>query len=70
MSGWVGGWVGELCYFTSFDFFFLLKYVNKQDMLIPNIVSKFVIGIFIKSYDHFKFDVCQIEDQCYSGNLM
>ena len=58
------------CVILPPSIFFLLKYVNKQDMLIPNIVSKFVIGIFIKSYDHFKFDVCQIEDQCYSGNLM
>ena len=35
--------------------FFKFKYVNKYDLLIPNMVLKVVYGFFIRSYEHFKF---------------
>ena len=35
--------------------FFKLKYVNKYDLLIPNMVLKVVYGIYIRSCEHFKF---------------
>ena len=31
----------------------IFKYVNKQNVLIPNMVSKLVYVFLIKSYDHF-----------------
>ena len=34
---------------------FIFKYVNKQDALIPNMVSKVVYGFFIKSYEQINF---------------
>ena len=34
--------------------FLKFKYVNKLDVLIPNMVLKVVYGIYI-SYEHFKF---------------
>ena len=35
--------------------FLIFKYINKLDVLIPNIVLKVVYGIYIRSYEHFKF---------------
>ena len=48
MDGWVGG--DQKCP----SIFFIFKYVNKFDALIPKMVSKVVYGFFIKSYEHFK----------------
>ena len=40
MGGWVGGWVGGDQKGPSI--FLIFKYINKQDALISNIVSKVV----------------------------
>ena len=46
-DGWVGGdQNGPLI-------LLIFKYVNKQNVLIPNMVSKLVYVFFIKSNDHF-----------------
>ena len=37
--------------------FFKLKYDNKKDVLIPNMVLKSVRGFFIKTYEHFNFKI-------------
>ena len=57
MGGWVGGWVdgwvgGDQ---KGPSIFLNFGYINKQDVLIPNMVSKIVYGFFIKSYEHFTF---------------
>ena len=52
MDGWVGGWVGDKMGLSNSLIF---KYVNKPDVLIPNIGLKVVTGFHIKSYEHFKF---------------
>ena len=39
---------------------FIFQYVNKHNVLIPNIVFKVVNGYFIKTYDEFKFEICKI----------
>ena len=49
--GWVGKWVG--CIFIQFTSFFW--YINKQNVLISNLVSKMLYSFFIKIYDHFLF---------------
>ena len=53
MGGWVDGWVGGDQKGPSILLIF--KYVNKQDALIPNMVSKVVYGFFIKSYEQINF---------------
>ena len=35
--------------------FFVFTYINKKNVLIPNMVLKVVYGFFIRSYEHFKF---------------
>ncbi len=42
VGGWEGGWVG--CDILPPSIFFIFKYINKQDVLIPNMVSKIVYG--------------------------
>ena len=42
--------VDQKCSWFSF-----FKYVKKQNVLIPNMVSKVVYGFFIRRYEHFKF---------------
>ena len=46
MDGWVGDQTGP-------SNLLIFKYVNKQYVLITNMVSKFVYGSLIKSSDHF-----------------
>ena len=53
MGGWVGGWVGGDQKDPSI--FLIFKYINKQTVLIPNMVLKVVYGFYIRSYEHFKF---------------
>ena len=53
MGGWMGGWVGGDQNGTSI--FLIFKYINKQTVLIPNMVLKVVYGFYIRSYEHFKF---------------
>ena len=49
LSGWVDGWMGDDQQFPSISLIF--KYINKQDLLILNMVSKvlkyFCIGLKI-----------------------
>ena len=54
MGGWVGG--DQKCP----SILLIFKYVDKQDVLIPNMVSKVVYGFFIKSYEHFNFQNSEI----------
>ena len=54
MDGWTDG--DQKCPLI----FFVFKYVNKYDVLIPNMVSKVVYGFFIRSYEHFKFQNSEI----------
>ena len=54
MGGWVGGDQ------KGPSIFLIFKYVNKQDALITNMVSKVVYGFYIKSYGHFKFQNLKI----------
>ena len=49
MDGWVGGDQKGPLIFLNF------KYINKQNALIPNMVSKVVYGFYIRSYEYFKF---------------
>ena len=35
--------------------FFIFEYINKRDVLIPNMVLKVVYDFYIRSYEHFKF---------------
>ena len=56
-DGWTDGWMDG---WTDGDqkcplIFFIFKYINKQTVLIPNMVSKVVYGFYIRSYEHFKF---------------
>ena len=53
MGGWVGGWVGGDQKGPSI--FLIFKYINKKNVLIPNMVLKVVYGLYIRSYEHFKF---------------
>ena len=43
-------------------------YVNKQDVLIQNMVSKSAYRPKIKSYDQLKFEIWDIKDR-YSGKF-
>ena len=52
-DGWVGGWVGGDQKGPSI--FLIFKYNNKKTVLIPNMVLKVVYGLYIRSYEHFKF---------------
>ena len=50
MGGWVGGdFFGPLI-------FLKIGYINKQDVVIPDLASKVVYGNHIKSYEHSKFE--------------
>ena len=53
---WVvgGGWTVEK---KVLHFFFVFKYINKKNVLIPNMVLKVVYGFYIRSYKHFKFQL-------------
>ena len=35
--------------------FFVFNYIDKKNVLIPNMVLKVVYGFYIRSYNHFKF---------------
>ena len=35
--------------------FFIFNYINKQIVLIPNMMLKNAYGFYIRSYEHFKF---------------
>ena len=49
MDGWMGGdKKGPLI-------FLIFKCINKQTVMIPNMVLKVVYGFYIRSYEHFKF---------------
>ena len=48
---WVDGWVGGNQKGPSI--FLIFKYVNKQDVLIPNIALILAYGLSIKSYKNF-----------------
>ena len=43
--------------------FLIFKLVIKEDVLIPNIVSKSVYGHYIKSYGQFNFENLKFEGQ-------
>ena len=43
MDGWMDGWTGDQ---KCPSIFFKFKYVNKYDLLIPNMVLKVVYGFF------------------------
>ena len=48
-GGWVdGGKKGP-------SIFFVFTYINKKNVLIPNMVLKVVYGFYIRSYKHLKF---------------
>ena len=49
MRGWTDG--DQKCP----SILFIFKYINKKNVLIPNLVLKIVYGFFIRSYEHFKF---------------
>ena len=49
LSGWVGGDQ------KGPSIFLIFRYINKQCLLISNMVSKSVYGFYIKSYEHFTF---------------
>ena len=49
MGGWMGGWVGADIVFSSV--FFIFRYIDKNNILVINILSKFVNVFEIKSYD-------------------
>ena len=51
-DGWVGGWVGGDQKGPSI--FLIFKYINKQDVLIPHIISILDYGFCIKRYEHFE----------------
>ena len=38
----------------------IFKYVNKLDVLIPNMALKVVYGYYFKSYEQFKFEIRKI----------
>ena len=40
--------------------FFVFTYINKKNVLIPNMVLKVVYGFYIRSYEHFKFQNLEI----------
>ena len=48
MDGWMDGWTDgdQKCPLI----FFIFKYINKQTVLIPNMVSKVVYDYFIRRY--------------------
>ena len=48
-GGWVGRWVGRI----SSPIYLIFWYINKQNVLISNMVSKIIYGFVIKSYDLF-----------------
>ena len=53
MGGWMGGWVsGDQ---KGPSIFLIFRYIDKQCLVITNMVSKSVYGFFIKSYEHFTF---------------
>ena len=58
MDGWTDGWMDgdQKCP----SIFFIFEYDNKQNVLILNMVSKVVYGFFIRSYEHFKFQISKI----------
>ena len=59
-DGWTDGWKVDGMWTGDQkcpSIFLSFKYVNKQDVLIPNMVSKVVYGFFIRSYEHFKLGV-------------
>ena len=65
MDGWtdgrMDGWKGDQkcpSIFLKFRY-----YVNKQDVLIPNMVSKVVYGFVIRTYEHFNFQNWGVLDQ-------
>ena len=49
MGGWVGGDQ------KGPSIFLIFKYNNKKTVLILNMVLKVVYGLYIRSYEHFKF---------------
>ena len=53
MGGLVGGDK------KGFLILLIVKYVNKQDVLIPNMVSKVVYGFFIQICKLFKFQISE-----------
>ena len=53
MDGWSGEWVGDDHLGPSI--FLIFKYINKQTVLIVNMVLKVVYGFYIRSYEHFNF---------------
>ena len=55
---WVGGWVGGDLFPPPIVFIFL--YVNKQNVVTPNMVFKVVNGYYFKSYEQFKFEIWKI----------
>ena len=57
LSGWVGRWVGGV---QSPSIFLFFKYASKQNVVIPNMVSKVVYAFLIKSYEQFKFQNSEI----------
>ena len=59
LSGWVGGWMGGWMGGDHLgpSIFLIFKYINKQTVLIPNMVLKVVYGFYIRSYEHFNFQI-------------
>ena len=55
MDEWVGEWMGCDILLTSIFFFF--RYVNKQIVLITNMVQKVIYDFCCKSYNRFAFKV-------------
>ena len=57
MGGWMGGWMdGDQ---KRLLIFLIFKYINKHNVLIPNIVLKVVYGFYLRSYEHLKFQNCE-----------
>ena len=63
----MGGWLGDDQNGPSILLIF--KYVNKQNVLIPNMVSKLVYVFLIKSYDPFSSSFFLGEEK-YSVSFM